>query len=482
MTRVATDTLRGRMGWLHRWVGFLGGLVILVIFAGGTLTSFDTEIGRWMQPEIQRTTRIPLSDTLVEAARARVETLRQQGQNASIDLPTERDPVLRIRYGKADAAVKEALDPETGDALHARQTVGGQFFYDLHFTLDLGHDLGRQVVDCAGIALLVAIGSGLVIHLRSLFSDLLIFRPFAARPRAWMDLHVLSGILVLPFLISTAYTGVVAHSGAILPDLRGGHQPPEKAVSYDIPDLRPILAQAERIYGPGHVGSLLFGRNGVTATRADSATFLLMRDEADFSPTGELRRTVHHGDAVSISQQAFRGVHFARWVPLPLRWMYFGSGLAGAGLMTSGLILFLLRYRRTKEKDALFAVAETLAMTVILGFPASALFLLWMNRLLPIDFPMRSLWEWRSFFAMAVTVFTGALIGSFRRKSLFAWRGFLAWIGCLGLALPLLDSLTRPGWTAHLGANVFVAVDVVAALAGVAALYAWTRLPPGRQA
>lgn len=31
------ETFRTHMGWLHSWVGFLGGLVLTAIFATGTL-------------------------------------------------------------------------------------------------------------------------------------------------------------------------------------------------------------------------------------------------------------------------------------------------------------------------------------------------------------------------------------------------------------------------------------------------------------
>lgn len=46
------DILRNRMGWLHAWVGFVCGVILVVVFTGGSLAMFDTEITRWMQPEL----------------------------------------------------------------------------------------------------------------------------------------------------------------------------------------------------------------------------------------------------------------------------------------------------------------------------------------------------------------------------------------------------------------------------------------------
>ena len=61
MTRTITGTpeegapeggFRQAMSWLHTWAGLTLGWVLFFIFLTGTVGYFDTEIDRWIQPEL----------------------------------------------------------------------------------------------------------------------------------------------------------------------------------------------------------------------------------------------------------------------------------------------------------------------------------------------------------------------------------------------------------------------------------------------
>lgn len=46
------NSLTRSMAWLHTWAGVLTGILLFSIFFTGTLTVFDREITRWMQPAL----------------------------------------------------------------------------------------------------------------------------------------------------------------------------------------------------------------------------------------------------------------------------------------------------------------------------------------------------------------------------------------------------------------------------------------------
>ena len=51
---------RQAMSWLHTWVGLTLGWVLFFIFLTGTVGYFDTEIDRWMQPELPQAQTLSL--------------------------------------------------------------------------------------------------------------------------------------------------------------------------------------------------------------------------------------------------------------------------------------------------------------------------------------------------------------------------------------------------------------------------------------
>ncbi|KXV37625.1 hypothetical protein AD936_13330, partial [Gluconobacter japonicus] len=199
------DTLRTRMGWLHAWIGFSAGLLLFFVFVTGSLAVFDTELTRWLQPEVPPQAA-PFSVQALDRTLPDVQSLLRQGEKPFITLPSARDPVMRVQHHDGYEFLNVPFNPETGERINARATAGGTFFYDLHYTMRAGL-YGETLIAFAGLALLVTVGSGIIIHLKGLIPDLLLFRPFAARLRAWLDVHILASVPFLPFVIMMAYTG-----------------------------------------------------------------------------------------------------------------------------------------------------------------------------------------------------------------------------------------------------------------------------------
>ncbi|MBB2204762.1 PepSY-associated TM helix domain-containing protein [Gluconacetobacter takamatsuzukensis] len=474
------DVLRTRMGWLHAWVGFVGGLVLVVAFTGGTLALFDTEITRWMQPELAALPAAAMTGQALDHAGAQVWALREKGQIVFLNLPSARDPVLRILHYDGHAFVGPVLDPRDGVEVKSRATEGGQLFFDLHQSLYRGPVWGNLMTEAAGIGLIVAVISGVIIHWRNLVPDLLLFRPFAAPGRAWLDAHIMAGVLLLPFVTMMAYTGAVIHAPRLFPMIGAGHAAKaasragggERRDGGAYAPLAPIFAQAEEIFGRGRIGFVMFGSGTVSFYRADAADFAMTRDHADFSAVdGKLVGVTRVGHGMRRLDGAMRGLHFIRWGTPGLRWLYFVGGVVGSMMMSAGLVLFLMKHRRGQGGGVMLGLAETLALAVTLGLPLAALGFLWGNRLLPADLAHRAELETRIFFLLWLGALVHAALRCFRGAVRHGWREQACGIAVLGCALPFLDIVSRSGTGVRLHWDLYLGVDACALGFGLLALW-----------
>jgi uncharacterized iron-regulated membrane protein len=133
----------------------------------------------------------------------------------SVVLPSTRAPTVQLRYRDATGTfVTRHVHPTTGVLLPDAGTRGGTgFIFPFHFSLHLRFqdpsfwkDLGYWLVGLAGMAMLVALVSGVIIH-RPLFRDFFRFQP--GKRRAVLDLHTVTGVLALPFHVVITLSGLI---------------------------------------------------------------------------------------------------------------------------------------------------------------------------------------------------------------------------------------------------------------------------------
>jgi uncharacterized iron-regulated membrane protein len=473
------DILRNRMGWLHTWVGFVSGLVLVVVFTGGTLAMFDTEITRWMQPELALLPQAPLTAEGLNHAGEQVQALREKEQTVFLALPSRRDPVLRILHYDGHAFIGPALDPRDGTDLNVRQTQGGQLFFDLHQSLYRGPVWGNMVTEVVGIGLLVAVLSGLIIHFRNLVPDLVLFRPFAAPGRAWLDAHLMAGVLMLPFIVMITYTGVVIHGPRLFPMISNGHGGKAGRPGHDrahdtapFAPLAPMWKQAEAVFGEGNIGFIRFEPRAVSFYRSDAADFVMTRDRVDFSPRDGQQIGVKRDERGDQSLGGIiRGLHYVRWGTLGLRWLYFICGAIGSAMMSAGLVLFVIKYRRTHGGTVRLALAEALTLAVTLGLPLASLGFLWSNRLIDPSLAHRELLEAKVFFLLWLCALLHGVLRSCTGLVRTAWREQAWGIAALGCGLPLLDVVSRRATAFTPGLDVYLAVDACAFGIGILVLW-----------
>lgn len=162
------------MAWLHTWSGLVLGWLLYFVFLTGTAGYFDTEIDRWMKPELPMAAAEP---DLLAIANAAIPVLAQKAPGATswtIGFPIDRNrPYPQIFWqgvSLEDGAIAEngniaELDLNTGERMPARETNGGQFLYRLHYTLHyIPRLMGYWLVGIASMLMLVAIVSGIITH------------------------------------------------------------------------------------------------------------------------------------------------------------------------------------------------------------------------------------------------------------------------------------------------------------------------------
>lgn len=463
--------LRKWLAWLHTWAGVALGGVLFAVFWMGTLSVFDREIDRWMMPATRLAAPGPVSLDRIAAAVAPV--VPAQASQWRVDLPTERVPVLRLTWkvGKAEAAERQ-LDPRRLAFLPEPGTHGGSgFIFPFHYGLLLKwNDLGKWIVGAAGMAMLLLLVSGVVIH-KKIFVQFFTFRPRKSLQRGSLDLHNLTGVLGLPFHLAITLSGLVIFFAMYFPQAqrgaygagkeakaaftadaygkftrpRTGHTPgtPGAMASLDA-----MAAQAERHWGGGRPYFVRVWHPGDTGSyvelrRSYAGDVAMNLDQIYFdAATGAVLRRFEAGPVMT-AQRFVSGVHFVQFRHWPLRWLYFLGGVSGCVLIATGFLFWLQarRARHARHGRSGVRIVEGLAIGSITGVIVATLAFLAANRLLPPDAGLagddRAALEVRVFFAAWIACFVHGW-----------WRGRAAWAGqaraicLLATACVLLNAAT----------------------------------------
>lgn len=462
-------TFRRSMNWLHTWAGVVIGALLFAIFWMGTLSVFDREIDRWMMPATR----------LAPAQAAQPFSFEQVALSAAplvvgtpqwfVRPPTERVPATELRWRDEATQTFERryLHPQTGVVLQHTDTLAGTgFIFPFHFSLHVKwKDVGYWLVGVAGMAMLLLVVSGVVIH-RRIFVDFFLFRPKKHLQRASLDLHNLTGVLALPFHFMIALSGLVIFMNIYLPSAvhgpYGQEAKPKEAFfaeaygSYKRPkaghpatqpsaslDAMAAIARREwnggepsflRVWHPGDAASYVELRRSyehAVTMNVDTLTF----DAA----TGAVLHK-HTTAPVMAVQRFISGLHFIQFKHWTLRWLYFAAGLAGCVLIATGFLFWLEARRACHAKKGLAGVrvVEALAVAAVPGLLIATMVFLIANRLLPLD----------------------AALASWDRAALEMWAFYLTWlVGVLHAALRHRVAWREQAWAVAVLALLAVALN-----------------------
>ena len=474
---------RQSMAWLHTWTGLVVGWVLLLMFMGGTASYYREEISRWTRPELAQS---PVPQA-VAAARA-VAFLQKTAPTAeswTVTLPDARSPAVRMfwrnpppangapaergkRYGDA------IVDPATGEAVAARDTRGGDFFYRLHFDLHyVPPRWARYIVGFCAMVMLVAIVTGVITH-KKIFVDFFTFRPGKGQ-RSWLDFHNATAVLGLPYHLAITYTGIVTLMLMYLPwGIRAAYPEGEKAfrgeMSAGLPDVgeasgRPapsadiaaMIASAREAWNGARVGSFTVHHPGDAAARVDVQAHGAGRLAYEGpvirfdGTTGEIEARTAAQPAAALTRNVMYGLHLGRFAPGAMRMLLFVCGLAGCLMVASGVILWAVKERPRHLKAGRIGfglrLVDSLNIGTVAGLPIAFASFFWANRLLPLDMAARADAEANVFFSAWACALAAAFVAP--RRSMWCAQLYAGAIAFA--AIPLLNWATSD---VHLGVTL----------------------------
>ena len=472
------DGARQVMAWLHGWTGLLLGWVLFVMCLGGTLSVFKPEIGRWMRPE---TVAVTDRATALTAATGWLTKNAPNSFGWYLTLPNDRMNTVEATYDPGTGFVYRALDPVSG-APAPRETLGGEFFYRLHFELQLPFPWGRLLASLAAMVLLLGLITGIIAH-RRIFKDFFTFRP-AKGQRSWLDGHNALGVLPLPFHLMISFTGlltlatlnmpwaVTANYGRDMAAMFQAFQPghvdrPVAGKPAPLAPLAPMLAEAERRLGKP-VGRVTVEHPGdaaavVTMFRDDARQIAYAAGAVSFDgTTGRVLADFTENRPALQTYGVAYGLHLARFAPLATRWLYFLCGAMLTLAVASGMVLWVVKRRERAPLRLGNRLIERLNAGVLAGVPIGAVAFLLANRLLPLGMAHRAEAEVSiALWSAGAAVLLGVLLPAVR-----SWQVLLTLlaVGCFAAGLA--------GGAFADGAQTGVSISLIAIAMGAAWL-AW---------
>ncbi len=492
---------RQSMSWVHTWGGLSVGWILFFVFLTGTLGYFDTEIDRWMKPELPKDTATMVQSLAV--AEARLQQKAEGAERWFINPPTNRDnPNLRIFWqmpgadGKRGVTGNELLDSSTGEPVSGRTTGGGQTLYRMHYALHyLPTDVAYWIVGICSMFMLLAIITGIVIH-KKIFKDFFTFRPQKGQ-RSWLDMHNLLSVTALPFHFMITYSGLIFFAFTYMPlivassygtgddaqrtffdELFAESDKAERAnVPADLASLNAMIATAESHWGENQIRYLDIANPGDANARVSIGrqldSPLRASPELVFDGvSGELLNDKAAATSVPRTvRDTFLGLHEGLFANTAIRWLYFLSGLLGTAMIATGMILWTVKRRPAQLKkingpDFGHRLVESLNLGTIVGLPIAIAAYFWANRLLPVDFAARSQWEVHVMFL----VLLATLLYPLTRSIMRGWVDLL-WLAAVAYGLlPIVNAITTDRHLANSLAQgdwLFACVDLTFLTTGI---------------
>ncbi|UTF60646.1 PepSY domain-containing protein [Gilvimarinus sp. DA14] len=492
---------RPAMTWVHTWAGLTLGWILYLIFVTGTAGYFDTELDRWMQPELPPIQHVNASHT----AQAIVARMQEQAPGAErwfISLPTDRNiPYPNVFWqgastdmGASAASGRVLLDAQTAEPLEPRATGGGQTLYQMHWRL---HYLSRQysdkIIGIATLFMMVGLITGIIIH-KNIFVDFFTLRLGKGR-RSWLDAHNFLSVFALPFHLMITYSGLLFLGFSLMPFIVSSQYPEDGrrqfyAEVFDPPGLiepagqqapliniAPLMAQLEQHWGAGRVQTLDIHHPGdknarIVAYQSISDTVSTSAERRVYDGvSGELLH-IQPADSSKAKQvrDVFLGLHEGLFAQPLLRWLYFLSGLMGTGMVATGLILWSVKRRQKAERKNAAAVkglrlVEVLNAGTIVGLPVAIACYFAANRLLPVTMASRAAWEVHTLFMVWLVLLLWVAV----RPRARVWQELLMLASASYLLLPLLNAITTERGLIRSVAQgdwVFAGVDLAFAILG----------------
>jgi len=356
-----------RLFVLHSWAGIVTGLLMFIVCFSGAVVVFKNEIDLWANPSLAGLPRTeppaPLATVL-----AQLQARYPGATVETIALPDATNPsyfaYVRERGAPVSQRTKVALRSDTGAVVGPVDSQLGQYLRMLHVFLFFGP---RWIVGFLGAAMLVLIGTGIVIH-RKILAELFTQRWGRSFRVVMSDLHKSAGIWGLGFHILIAATGAwlglaplfeqgtkyVMASGA--PTNAAARKPPqaEPAAMHSLDTLYLSAQQAVPGLQARYVSLRRWGTTAAEASFTGTLSgHLASTARVDMNAaTGAPKKALDPRTAGfwSLVNGLMEPLHFGDFGGLALKWLYFILGMTPAFLSISGTLIWLdSRQQRRRE-------------------------------------------------------------------------------------------------------------------------------------
>lgn len=365
----------------HSWLGVIISVALFIVFWAGSIVLFHPELVYWAQAPLYKTDthgeKLPLQQ-VIDLKLA--EHQLNNEEHLTVLMAGEHRPFHHIYidqkpqdgYEGPEQVAMLVVDPKTGETL-----ANIEDFYLADFLLHLHYDLrlpgGFYLVGVVTLIFLVLIFTGIYIHARKLVTHFFLYREKSRRNKL-LDTHNLVGVMSLPFGLMYAITGLIFNLSiiyqiAIAVFLYDGSRDTllsdsgytiisEKPRGTPL-DMTPAYDQLEKVerelgepvemlrfynYGDENAVMQLYAHDSEHFAR-HYEEFYRVRDGSLISHTNtESENAVRRGlDVIST-------LHFGSFAGLNLRILYFLMGIAIAGMILAGNLLWL--DKRVLQKNA----------------------------------------------------------------------------------------------------------------------------------
>ncbi|MEP1444575.1 MAG: PepSY-associated TM helix domain-containing protein [Paraglaciecola sp.] len=493
------DMFRESMRWLHTWSGLVLGWVLFFMFITGTVGYFSYEIDRWMQPEAPYASNTSDQVHLLSLAKQRLDLVAPDAIYSSVNFPVDRYSFLRINWenpsnkitGEKGERGREILNPQTGEPVVVRKTGGGTLLYRMHYALHyMPRIVAYWITSLCAMFMFIALITGIVIHIR-IFKDFFTFQP-NKQQRSWLDMHNLMSVLPLPFHLMITYSGLIFLMFTTMPGILTASYGDDDDAFFDSAfplttqqeasgvyaqsiDLSTVLVSAQQHFNQSQVRYIRIQNQNDThaqvevaprgfdgLSRANTLVYQGVSGELLSTPNSKNDQS-ESGSAFVSLYDALLNLHEGLFAPTILRWIYFLSGLAGAGMIATGMILWASKRRKKAQKSGQVSkglvLVEHLNVGTIVGLPIAIAAYFWANRLIPIHLVGRENWEINTLFIVWAIMPVYSFLFAKKRPLSKVWAEQLALAALMYLCLPLLNLLTT---SQHLGIS-FVQGDWIMA-------------------
>jgi len=344
--------VRKAINTLHLWLGFISGIILLVVAVTGCMLAFEDEIRNLTEHEL----------LYVEAQQKPTASVQQV--LTAVHQYSPGAVITQVRYfGEADKAVQVytkdkkiyAVDPYTGSVLGFRDQEKNFMFVvlSLHRTLLLGH-VGEEIIFWNACVFLAILLSGLFLwwpRRRKQLRQALTIKKNASLKRRYFDLHSVAGFYVFIPMLFIVVTGI---------DMAAGSASAPKKRSKAIPGIAFAESNYDSALHQSYKGEPVESIRVIMPKDSNDVIGISIRYE-----TGSLRKQT----AFIYDQYSVKPLSADKWEIKSFRQRFFGSdyeihtgrilGLPGklimflAALITGSLPVtgFLIWNSKRKKKD-----------------------------------------------------------------------------------------------------------------------------------